>query len=164
MRVVAKANARSMRRSRWAISFADLCLLLLGFFVLLQANAGRQREIVGQIAQQFGAPADQSEVLVAARLFEPGEAMLSAQGAKRLALVAKAHARTHDRIEIHSIGQDSVTTRYDSWDLAAARLGAVARTLTENGIARQRLTIRGLDQGQKAAGGQTFTVLYLPTR
>ncbi|MEO8723645.1 MAG: OmpA family protein [Sphingobium sp.] len=158
------AKARSVRRSRWAISFADLCLLLLAFFVLLQANSGRQREIVGQIAQQFGAPADQSEQLVAARLFEAGEAMLTPQGAKRLALIAKAHARSHDRIEIHSIGQDGTTARYDSWDLAAARLGAVARTLSENGISRNRLTIRGLDQGQKSAGGQTFTVLYLPTK
>ena len=25
-------------RQRWALSFADLCLLLLGFFVLLQAK------------------------------------------------------------------------------------------------------------------------------
>jgi flagellar motor protein MotB len=164
MRAVAVAKARSVRRGRWALSFADLCLLMLAFFVLLQANSGRQREIVGQIAQQFGAPADQSEMLLAARLFEPGEAMLTAQGARRLALIAKAHARSHDRIEIHSVGQDRVTARYDSWDLAAARLGAVARALADNGISRQRLTIRGLDQGQKSAGQQVFTVLYLPAK
>ena len=28
----------AVRTPRWALSFADLCLLLLGFFVLLQAQ------------------------------------------------------------------------------------------------------------------------------
>ena len=52
-------KARSVaadRRNRWALSFADLALLLLGFFVLLQASNGRQREVVSGVAQQFGAP------------------------------------------------------------------------------------------------------------
>ncbi|MCC4232840.1 hypothetical protein LL253_09065 [Sphingobium soli] len=31
-----------VRRNRWAISFADLLLLLLAFFVLLQASGSRR--------------------------------------------------------------------------------------------------------------------------
>ena len=33
-------------RSRWALSFADLSLLLLGFFVLLQANQASRDEAI----------------------------------------------------------------------------------------------------------------------
>lgn len=153
-----------LRRGRWAISFADLCLLLLGFFVLLQANSSRQREVMNEIARQFGTPRDISERLVARQMFQPGEAMLTPAGMARLAAIARKHGRETGAIEIHSIGQDRVTARYDGWDLAAARLGAVARALAVQGIDRRRITIRGLDQGQKGAGEQAFTIVYSPAK
>lgn len=161
---MAEAGDSTLRRGRWAISFADLCLLLLGFFVLLQANSSRQREVMNEIARQFGAPQAVSERLVAKQIFQPGEAMLTPAGMARLAAIARTHGRETGSIEIHSIGQDRVTTRYDGWDLAAARLGAVARTLVAQGIDRKRLTIRGLDQGQKGAGEQSFTIVYTPAK
>ena len=44
----------SARRSRWALSFADLLLLLLGFFVMLQASGQRRDAMLAQVRQQFG--------------------------------------------------------------------------------------------------------------
>lgn len=42
------------RRNRWAVSFADLLLLLLAFFVLLQASGARRDVVLAGVAQQFG--------------------------------------------------------------------------------------------------------------
>ena len=158
------AGARAARRNRWAISFADLCLLMLGFFVLLQANSSHKREVMNELARQFGAPQSLSRRLVAHELFQPGEAMLTPAGAARLAAIARSHTRTKGGIEIHSVGQDRTTTRYDSWDLAAARLGAVARMLAAGGIDRRRITIRGLDQEQAGPGEQVLTLVFLPAK
>src|SRR3546814_5524644 len=41
-----------VRRTRWAISFADLCLLLLGFFVLLQANSQDARNVMTHVRSE----------------------------------------------------------------------------------------------------------------
>jgi flagellar motor protein MotB len=116
--------------------------------------------VVNEIAREFGAPQSRSDRLLAAQLFEPGEAMLSAAGAARLATIARIHARQKTGVEIHSVGQDRTRSAYDAWDLSAARLGAVARALAAGGIERKRLTIRGLDQGQKGSGSQVITVVY----
>jgi len=146
------------RRGRWAISFADLALLLLGFFVLLHASSGRQQEIVSGVAQQFGAPAGRSDRLVAASLFQPGEAMLTPAGEARLAALASGYAAGKGGIEIRSIGVDPAANRFDGWDLAAARLGAVARALTRSGVARDRIAVRGLDQQDESKAGQLIIV------
>lgn len=149
------------RRNRWAISFADLALLLLGFFVLLHANAGRQQEIVGQIAQQFGAPTAGSDVLRADVLFAQGEAMIAPRGSIEIAKIAARMKKSREIVEIHSVGQSGATLRFDAWDLSAARLGSVARVLTQAGIDPRRIVIRGLDQTQASAvKGQTFTFRY----
>jgi len=111
MRTPARAVAAG-RRGRWALSFADLTLLLLGFFVLLQASNGRQQEIVGGLAQQFGAPANQSERLVARDLFQRGEALLTPAGEKRIRTAAQRFVTTDKRIEIRSIGLDRAASRF----------------------------------------------------
>ena len=38
----------------WAVSFADLCMLLLGFFVVLHAQSSQQSKVVSGIKQAFG--------------------------------------------------------------------------------------------------------------
>ena len=158
-----KAQAATFtRRSRWAISFADLALLLLGFFVLLHASDGRQQEIVNGVAQQFGAPVGHSDRMMAAQLFQPGEALLTSAGEARLAGLAKAYVAGRGMVEIRSVGLDRATNRFDGWDLAAARLGAVARALTQAGIARDRLVVRGLDQEETAVGGQQIILSQKP--
>jgi len=132
-------------RMRWALSFADLCLLLLGFFVLLQANqATRDRALAG-IGTYFGAIETPRRIdLVAATLFEPGEALLNEAGRARLAALARSLGTSGEIVQIQSIGLDAGTRRFDAWDLAAARLGAVARALSAAGIPAGRLRIAGL--------------------
>jgi hypothetical protein len=66
--------------------------------------------------------------------------------------VAKRFAQAPGGLEIRSEGSDRGQQRFDDWDLAAARLGAVARALRMDGIAQDRLRIRGLDQGDGRAG------------
>ena len=113
------------RRNRWAISFADLLLLLLAFFVLLQASGSRRDVLLSQVSRQFAGQAD--------------------------------------GLEIRSHGSDRGHQRFDEWDLAAARLGAVARALRSDGIAQDRLLIRGLDQGDGATGqGQSIRIAPTP--
>jgi len=132
-------------RTRWAISFADLCLLLLGFLVLLQANQARRDEALAGIGTYFGAiEAPLRTDLAAAALFEPGEALLSVAGRAALERAARPFVRSGHIVQVQSIGLDPGTRRFDAWDLAAARLGAVARTLTAAGIPAARLRLAGL--------------------
>lgn len=154
------SSLAAARRSRWAISFADLLLLLLAFFVLLQASGARRDAMLAQVAQQFGGRAMRPGVeLRAADLFVPGEALLSAQGRDRLTATARRFAREPGGVEIRSHGSDRAHQRFDDWDLAAARLGAVARALRTDGIAQDRLLIRGLDQADGKGGqGQVIRI------
>lgn len=146
------------RRGRWALSFADLTLLLLGFFVLLQASNGRQQEIVGGLAQEFGAPVNRNERLVARDLFQPGEALLTPAGEKQVHTVARRFATSGKAVEVRSVGIDRAGSRFDGWDLAAARLGAVARALVSAGIPANRVSIRGLDQQSESKAGQQILI------
>ncbi len=151
------AQNASGRRNRWAISFADLTLLLLGFFVLLQASGNRSAAMIAGVGQQFGArPMRAAVEMRAAALFAPGEAMLTPAGRARIAEAAKGLRS----IEVTSHGTDRAQRRFDDWDLAAARLGAVARALKANGVT---LTIRGLDQAD-GQGGKGQVILIAPGR
>ncbi|MEJ7933316.1 flagellar motor protein MotB [Sphingobium sp. AN558] len=148
------------RRNRWSISFADLTLLLLAFFVLLQASGQRRDAMLAGLSRQFGGPAMRAGVeLRAAELFTPGEAFLTIAGQQRLRQVASQFAREPGGLEVRSHGSDAAHQRFDDWDLAAARLGAVARALKADGIAGERLLIRGLDQGgERASEGQIIRI------
>ena len=64
-------------------------------------------------------------------------------------------------MEIRSHGSDRARQRFDDWDLAAARLGAVARALKLDGIPQDRLRIRGLDQAD-GRGGQGQVIRIAP--
>jgi len=152
------------RRNRWAISFADLLLLLLAFFVLLQASGARRDSLLAGVSWQFGGrPMQPGVELRAADLFAPGEALLTARGKARLAIVARQYRKDSGGLEVHSHGADGGHQRFDEWDLAAARLGAVARALQADGIAPGRLLIRGLDQGD-GAGGKGQMIRIAPGR
>lgn len=146
------------RRVRWAISFADLALLLLGFFVLLQASGQKSRAVIAGVGAQFGAQPMRAEAeLKAADIFVPGEAMLTPSGAARIAILGRRFA-VGGNVELASVGQDRGTQRFDSWDLAAARLGAVARSLKNSGIPQRKLVIRGLDQAADHGRGQIIRI------
>ena len=154
------AAASQARRNRWAVSFADLLLLLLGFFILLQASGEKRDAMLAQVRQQFGGRAVAKDMeLRAAELFLPDEALLSDQGRAAVAKVAARLRSGSGRIDISSLGTDTARRRFDPWDLAAARLGAVARELTAQGLAGDRLRIRGLDQMDGGTGkGQLIRI------
>lgn len=150
------------RRNRWAISFADLTLLLLAFFVLLHASGARRDAILSGVAQRFGGrPMAAGVELRTAALFAPGEALLTKAGQARLSRAVDPLLRGDKRIELRSSGTGEATgdRRFDQWDLAAARLGAVARALEGAGVAGERLQIRGLDQAEAEDGrGQVIHI------
>ncbi|WP_313806039.1 flagellar motor protein MotB [Sphingobium sp.] len=150
----------SARRSRWALSFADLLLLLLGFFVMLQASGQRRDAMLAQVRQQFGGRAISRPMEIrAADLFQPGEALLTPAGQRRLKAVAGRFAAGRSGLEVSSRGTDGARQRFDGWDLSAARLGAVARALKAGGIGDDRLVLRGLDQLDGESGrGQSILI------
>lgn len=152
-------------RARWALSFADLCLLLLGFFVLLQASQSKREAALTGLGTYFGAiEAPVRTDLPAATLFEPGEALLSETGRNTLLRAAKPFADSSEIIQIQSIGVDSGVRRFDAWDLAAARLGAVARTLVAAGVPQGRIRIAGLaeEAEDKMPGKQIIRIAEKP--
>lgn len=158
-------TANTARRSRWALSFADLSLLLVGFFVLMQANSTQRDAALQGIGAQFGAiRAPTARDFPGAMLFVPGEALLTPAGRASLAAIAR-QAGDDGVIEIQSFGMDRSLRRFDAWDLSAARLGAAARALREAGISEQRLRIAGLAEtpDAKADTGQTIRLVIRPS-
>ncbi|HWI87260.1 MAG TPA: OmpA family protein [Sphingomonas sp.] len=125
-------------RQRWALSFADLALLLLGFFVLLQAKPDANHLSAG-LRAAFGARPGAAFEQPARTLFEPGEAVLTRQG--RATLQDFAHRAGGAGLIVSSHGTEAGTTRFDGWELAAARTAAVARTLTEAGIKQDKIAV-----------------------
>ena len=124
--------------TRWAVSFADLCLLLLGFLIITQAKPDPAKLAAG--IRSLPGPAAPSEAsFAAARMFEPGEAVLTIAGRREIAAFAARAGKS--RIRLRSAGADRATTRLDGWELAAARTAAVARALVADGIAEDRLLL-----------------------
>ena len=144
------------RRNRWAVSFADLLLLLLGFFILLQANGSKRDALLAQVSRQFGGhPAAPDVAFRAADIFVPGEALLTDKGRRQVAMAAARLRGGTGAITLRSEGTDGGRQRFDRWDLAAARLGAVARALKAGGIPEGRLAIAGLgEDGAQRHHGQ----------
>jgi hypothetical protein len=124
--------------TRWAVSFADLCLLLLGFLIIAQAKPDPAKLAAG-IRSQAGLAARTETSFAAVRMFEPGEAVLTIAGRREIAAFAARAGKT--RIRLQSSGADRATTRLDGWELAAARTAAVARALVAEGIAEDRLLL-----------------------
>ena len=132
-----------MRRDisqRWVLSFADLALLLLAFFVMMQAQAGDRLKLVAGMRDAFGGSgkANGGDKLIhglfAAQAFEAGEAILRPADAARLKAIGVAAAQAKRRVIIASQGRDGQTARLDSWELSAARTTAVARAIRMGGV------------------------------
>ncbi|UAK26053.1 flagellar motor protein MotB [Sphingomonas nostoxanthinifaciens] len=141
-------KARS--NARWALSFADLCLLLLGFFVLLQAHPDPQA-LTQSVRAALGTPTA-APLTVPARLwFDPGEAVLRSQA--RASLLA--YARGGGAITISSRGTEPNAARFDGWELAAARSAAVARALVASGMPAGQIAL-AIDPA--TGGGQVIRV------
>lgn len=126
---------------RWAISLADLTLLLLGFSVLLYASTNGAGHQAGKMN-----PAVQSASSIlfrgaAAPLFAGGEARLTPRARARLKIVGNRAAGRKTRVQILSSGSAPGSARFDRWELAAARTAAVARALNEGGLAEDRIDL-----------------------
>ena len=139
-------------RQRWALSFADLALLLLGFFVLLQAKPDANHLSAG-LRAAFGSRANATLEQPARTLFEPGEAVLTSQGHKILRDFAMGAGDA--ALIVSSRGTEPDAARFDGWELAAARTAAVARDLTRYGIAQDRIAV-AIDPA--TGGGQTIRI------
>lgn len=139
-------------RQRWALSFADLCLLLLGFFVLLQAKPDANHLSAG-LRAAFGARADAALEENANAWFEPGEAIMTPQAHK--ILDDFAHSAGGGRLIVSSRGTEPKAARFDGWELAAARTAAVARELAKGGVAQDKVAV-AIDPA--TGGGQVIQI------
>ncbi len=128
---------------RWAMSFADLILLLLGCFVLLHAmESARPKAVDAAPARAASAP---TSAYRAAALFEPGEAVLRPEA--RLRLAAEGRRLAERRVEIVSRGSSESAGRLDRFELGAARAAAVARALQQGGLPASAIAISASAEG-----------------
>jgi flagellar motor protein MotB len=129
--------------NRWAISFADLIMLLLAFFVMLQAQAHDRLKMVAGIRSAFGGSgnSDPVEGFAAAALFEPGEAILKAGQQDWFARMGTRARKSRERITVTAQGRDPGSARLDSWELAAARTAAIARAIHAGGLPENRIDV-----------------------
>jgi len=139
-------------RQRWALSFADLCLLLLGFFVLLQAKPDANHLSTG-LRAAFGARAEAALQQDANAWFEPGEAILTPQAHK--IIDDFGHSARGVKLIVSSRGTEPKAARFDGWELAAARTAAVARELGNAGIGQDRIAL-AIDPA--TGGGQVIQI------
>lgn len=125
---------------RWVLSFADLALLLVAFFVMMQAQVSDRLKMAAGIRGAFGGEGEgagsQATILgiTASAIFEPDEAILKPAEAARLKAIGAQAARAKKRVLVASQGRDGQSARLDSWELAAARTTAVARAIRSGGV------------------------------
>lgn len=142
---------------RWAVSFADLGLLLLGCFVLLHAmEAARPRAVAGTPAA-VTARATPAPVrsFTASEVFQSGEALLTPEA--REALRAEGARLAGQPVRILSTGTGEEGGRLDRFELAAARAAAVGRALREGGLAERDIAI-AMGEAGTAGTGQTIAI------
>lgn len=141
---------------RWAISFADLVLLLLGCFVLLHAMESARPKADAATVDAPARPASPtSHRYRAAELFEPGEAVLRPNALERLRVEGRRFAGRS--VEILSRGGGESGSRLDRFELSAARVAAFARALQDGGQGPSEVAITmrpaAPEQGQSITVG-----------
>jgi flagellar motor protein MotB len=134
---------------RWAVSFADLFLLLLGCFVLLHAMEAARSPAGAE------ASATRAAGYRAADLFQPGEAVLRPDARSRLQ--AEGRRLAGHEVRIVSAGTAEAGGRLDRFELSAARAAAVGRALQEGGV-RDRDVAIAMAEGADPAAGQNIAV------
>ncbi|WP_375396741.1 flagellar motor protein MotB [uncultured Sphingomonas sp.] len=146
-------------RPLWLFTLADLALLLIGFFVLIQATD--RQSLTRGLRQGFGAPEDfpaptppPIPLAAAAVGFAPGSAVPQDNGA----LIAWAHAATRDpRVTLRVTGGSDGTpadvdpTTGSGQLLAIDRARATAALLIVRGVAPGRLAIAAAATGRRGA-------------
>lgn len=144
---------KAQRLPRWAISFADLVLLLLAFTVMVNMAMDRR----GHAASVPIVPSVLDKPAV--ELFEQGEARLTSGARARIQAVGAAAAGDTKRLTVESVGVGEGAARFDRWELAAARTAAVARALAEGGVDESRIDIALLTPSpEHGLAGQTIAI------
>jgi flagellar motor protein MotB len=138
---------------RWAVSFADLGLLLIGCFVMLHAMEVAQPKAGAATAPS--APERAAQAFRAQALFEPGEARLIESAVPALRAEGRRWAGRPIRIVSRGAAEGSV--RLDRFELAAARSAAVARVLRDNGVREGDIEIRV--ESAWSNTGQTLSII-----
>lgn len=158
-----------MRREisqRWVLSFADLTLLLLAFFVLMQAQVADRLKLAAGIRGAFGGSGEGAAAVqgfAATAIFENDEAILKPGMLQRLKAMGSVAAKAGARVIVASQGREGQSARLDSWELAAARTTAVARAIRSGGVsdAMIEITIPPM-RASEPARGQRISVQQLP--
>jgi len=146
----------------WTTSFLDLCLVLLGFFVMLHAVEGHRSELVAGLHRSFSDAAEprvEHHTITPASLFQSGEALFRPGLEARLVAIGRQAAASRAHVSIESVGIDPATNRFDGWELAAARTAAVARTIRSGGLGDGAIEIAIPGTGAAPSpGGQKITI------
>jgi hypothetical protein len=139
--MIMRGRRESGSASRWALSFADLCLVLLAFLLLMQAHMGDAGAVSSSVRAAFGTPSQTLHDEIAASLFEPGEAILTAPARARFAEMGRTAAGQGASVRVESLGSDAGARRFDAWELAAARAASLARAIQEGGLDARRIDL-----------------------
>lgn len=134
----------AVRVPRWAMSLADLSLLLLGLFVILYVSKGHVGDIAASTRAALHAPPGRPTAgldRLAANLFEPGEARLKPRARAELIHIGRQAARAKQNVRVESRGQDGDSRRFDGWELSAARAAAAARAIQQGGVPAEHIEI-----------------------
>ena len=156
-------------RPLWLVTLADLALLLVGFFVLVQTSQLDRTALANGLRQGFGVrtPAEPMAVSAgAANGFAPGSAVLPGTPA---ALIDWARGALRDpRVTLRVSGSVDGTSRdrepvtHSAAVLAADRARAVAVALLAAGLPADRLTLG--TAARPARRGVTVTMHYAGDR
>lgn len=148
-------------RSAWLITLADLALLLVGFFVLLQANRELDREtLLAGLRAGFGVedalPAPMAVAAARVEGFAEGSATADMSGAILWARDAARDPRTRIAITGSTRGaRDADAATGSAAILAADRARGAAAALVRSGVDPARILIL-TDPGKRRA--VTFSV------
>ena len=153
-------------RPLWLITLADLSLLLVGFFVFLQATAhkaeAQQSAISAGIREAFGGNADVRLAVDANSIvgFAPGSAALPASTSAIAGWARDALADPRTRLIVTGYADGSTADRLDGSGLALAGLRADRVTAALPGIPADRIRTGAV----VAPGGRrvTLSISYDP--
>jgi flagellar motor protein MotB len=149
---------KQLSNARWALSFADLSLVLLGFFVILQAHAADRARVVDSVRSAFRPVAGAGPIIYTSEaLFQPGEAVFRRDAGRALGGIGRRAAARGQRVAVTSAGVDRLARRFDGWELAAARTAAVARAIGAGGLPEDRIEMAVMPAG--AGRGQRIEIV-----